>query len=90
MKYKVGDRVKIKDRDEFIKCGQINSNGLMNHHAGTVMTINQVNDEGSWYRMEEDINEACGGWIWTDEMIEGLVHILDIDNDEILSLLEKE
>ncbi|MCB6992412.1 DUF5664 domain-containing protein [bacterium 210820-DFI.6.37] len=70
MKYKVGDRVKIKDIDEFVKCFGINQGGLMNHHAGTVMTVREV---ATGYFMEEDTGENYGdGWVWGDDMIEGL------------------
>ena len=76
MKYKVGDRVRIKDIDwynenkdakhECVDCG--NGIGFYKHmteYCGKVMTISQV-----WnytYEMENHVSN------WTDEMIEGLV-----------------
>lgn len=71
MRYKVGDRVKIKDIDEFVKCFGVNHNG-MDHHAGTVMTVRELTGNGVYF-MEEDTSEnSSDGWAWNDDMIEGL------------------
>lgn len=72
MKYKVGDRVRIKtklaDRTSSGTC----LNPKMRKWAGRVMTIESVSFHT--YRMLEDIGELRpgAGWIWGDDWIEGL------------------
>lgn len=66
MKYKVGDRVLI--RDDLVECGKYGSNSVaidMLRFRGRILTIENISacDE---YRMLEDTRWFC----WTDEMIE--------------------
>ena len=72
MRYKVGDKVRIKD--DISACIYINKQGLMDKWQGKVMTIRGY--EGGCYKMKEDIYEYrdnnTPGWSWHDDMIEGL------------------
>lgn len=72
MRYKVGDKVRIKD--DISVCRYINKQGLMDKWQGKVMTIRGY--EGRCYKMKEDIYEYrdnnTPGWSWHDDMIEGL------------------
>ena len=74
MKYKVGDKVRIKSLDWYnanknenlyIDCGDICFGLLNKPFCGEVLTIKEI--EEHYYTVEE--NEI----FWTDEMIEGLV-----------------
>ena len=74
MKYKVGDRVRIKSLDWYDKnknefgnvpLGQFSFNCCNTHLCGTILTISRVLSD--YYLIEE--NDAY----WTDDMIEGLV-----------------
>ena len=76
LKYKVGDRVKIKSLDwynknknetGFIIFNDVNFMPEMSRYCGEILTINQVVEVFGEYTMSE-----CG-FLWTDEMIEGLV-----------------
>ena len=71
MKYKVGDRVKIKENlSENLYLGM-----RMAKWQGEVMTIRAV-ERGNYYKMLEDMDEFfenhTPGWIWYEDMIEGL------------------
>lgn len=81
MKYKVGDKVRIKNL-EWYKNAVKDKDGCvecklcylffpeMSKYCGDVMTIEYLNpeyDPQSYAFAEDD------GWSWTDEMIEGLV-----------------
>ena len=69
-KYKVGDRVKIKDslRDMIGKCTSLNTyiNSSMASHIGKVTTIRKTNVAGY---MCYHLNGA-GDWVWDDTMLE--------------------
>jgi len=79
MKYKVGDKVRIKTWKEMEKeYGGVDSQGdmvltggtfviNMKKYCGKIMTILRVRYDGK-YRMKED----NGDWGWTDKMIKGL------------------
>ena len=75
MKYKVGDRVRIKSLEWYnrytngteVKCKHFLFICDMKKYCGQIMTINVVG--GFSYDMIED----DGTYVWTDEMIEGLV-----------------
>ena len=77
MKYKVGDKVRIKSLDWYNQNKDVsliestnsyhNFIAIMQDFCGKVMTISNVNSD--YYDMVED----AGEYFWTDEMIEGLV-----------------
>lgn len=77
MKYKVGDKVRIKNLDWYNQNKDVsliestnsyyNFIEVMQDFCGKVMTISSVNND--YYDMVED----AGEYFWTDEMIEGLV-----------------
>lgn len=72
MKYKVGDRVRIKTKLTSETRSAIFLNPKMHKWEGKVMTIESVNYDA--YRMLEDVGELCpgAGWFWSDDWIEGL------------------
>lgn len=72
MKYKVGDRVRIKTELKRQTRSGILLNPEMRKWAGRVMTIESVTSHT--YRMLEDIGELSpeSGWVWGDDWIEGL------------------
>ena len=76
MKYKAGDKVKIKNLDwynenksetGFITFNYVNFMPEMSRYCDEILTINQVVEVFGQYTMSE-----CG-FLWTDEMIECLV-----------------
>lgn len=76
MKYKVGDRVKIKsldwynenkDKDGVVHCGDTGFDNYMSVFCGSVVTIGWVYPYNRY-----DIREDMHYRTWTDEMIEGL------------------
>lgn len=76
MKYKVGDKVKIKSLDwynenksktGFISFDDVNFMPEMSRYCGEILTINRVVEVFGQYLMSE-----CG-FLWTDEMFECLV-----------------
>ena len=83
MKYKVGDKVRIKsldwynenkDEDEIVELSTHVFIPEMIEHCGQIVTIKDVfedTDDNVVYYMEEI------DWDWTDEMIEGLVEEKD-------------
>ena len=74
MKYKVGDRVRIKTKLTSKSRSGIFLNPKMRKWEGKVMTIESVSDDA--YRMLEDIGELCTGkgWDWGADWIEGLAN----------------
>lgn len=72
MKYKVGDRVRIKTELKRQTRSGVLLNPKMHKWAGRVMTIESVTSHT--YRMLEDIGELSpeSGWVWGDDWIEGL------------------
>ena len=76
MKYKVGDKVRIKSLDWYnenknkygeIRVGDGYWNKQIKDFCSSIMTIYRIVDN-KWYMMEETFGTA----MWTDEMIEGL------------------
>ena len=68
MKYKVGDKVRVR-RDLRIRThyGALIFVSGMNYYKGRIVTISKV--YSTYYCIEEDI----GTWMWTEEMFDGLV-----------------
>ena len=85
MKYKVGDKVRVRQWDDMVeKYGMIeycvNTPNYsfvpeMRKHCGKVVIIGKVNEFMGTYYIEGDI----GGWYWTDEMFEN-VYYSCVDN----------
>lgn len=69
MKYKVGDKVRIKSLDWYIDCGNVCFVHNMATLCGKIVTISSILPTLEVYRIKEDNGE----FNWTDEMIEGLV-----------------
>lgn len=74
MKYKVGDRVRIKTELKRQTSSGVLLNPKMRKWAGRVMTIESV--IAHTYRMLEDIGELSpeSGWVWGEDWIEGLAN----------------
>lgn len=80
MKYKVGDKVRVRQWDDMVKeFGELFSDisivkaddrclfkNEMKKYCGTVVTIEKVVNEYERYLIEEDYKN----WYWTDEMFE--------------------
>lgn len=90
MKYKIGDKVKVKsldwynqNKDEFgkVKCGGYVFPYPMTKHCGKTVTIRCINTKDCYYVIYED----DGYRSWTDEMIEGIVDI-EKPQDKMVSL----
>lgn len=71
MKYSIGDKVRIVNKwgDGCYE----NYEGKMDKWLGKVMTIREVDEEGEWYKMEEDGEEFTDGWHWYEPSIAELV-----------------
>ena len=93
MKYKVGDKVRVR-RDLVVDneygVGNWAFNSAMNLFLGQEVTIDAVKDDCEEDINHYDIEEDFGMWGWVDEMFEGyaneykLIDILNkIANDEI-------
>ena len=65
MKYKVGDKEKVREDLEMGKTyGELTFSTQMREYKGQIVTIETADDDG--YQIEEDeLN-----WYWTDEMLE--------------------
>lgn len=91
MKYKVGDRVRIKTELAGITSSGIYLSPKMCKWAGRVMTIESVT--AHTYRMLEDIGELRPGkgWVWGDDWIEGLADnfkiVITTDGNTVLARL---
>ena len=67
MKYKVGDKVKVRENLKTGKTyGKIFFYEQMKEYRGQIVTIKVVNDDG--YHIEEDKQN----WYWSDEMLEDI------------------
>lgn len=84
MKYKVGDKVKIKsfewynenkDEDGFVHCGNRVFDDYMSVFCGSIVTIGGLYSYSGY-----DICEDMQCRTWTDEMIEGIVDAESQDN----------
>lgn len=83
MKFKVGDKVRIKNN---LKQGHEYSIYVakgMEKYAGKIMTIRKI--EGEKYKMEEDRKEYFNdGWYWTKEMFEDQFTKSNLQNGDIV------
>lgn len=71
MKYKVGDKVRVRrDLENDVSYGSQCTVEEMMDYKGNVVTISEVGQ--TCYQIEGDEE----GWSWTDEMLEGLVEEL--------------
>ena len=79
MKYKVGDKVKIKslewyntfkDEHGVVDCGQWCFDKKMSRFCGKIVTICESDDMFKWYRIREENNSHIK---YNNNMIEGLV-----------------
>ena len=86
MKYKVGDKVKIKslewyntfkDEDGVVDCGQWWFDKKMSRFCGKIVTICELDDMFNWYRISEEKNPHIR---FNNNMIECLVE--EINNDK--------
>lgn len=69
MKYKVGDKVRVRsDLQISRRYGSYMFSSGMDHYKGSVVTISKVHLNLYFYYIEEDEEK----WIWADEMFEGL------------------
>lgn len=78
MKYKVGDKVRVKSLDwykshetsklGYVDCGEMPFINTMVKFCNRIVTISKVNSKYGYYDIEDD--DGVNGW--TDEMIEGL------------------
>ena len=88
MRYKVGDKVRIVSKWGEGCCNS--QNGGMDKWLGKVMTVRYVGI--TIYRMVEDTEDnKSGGWVWTENCIEGLAGenkiVITTDGTETLARL---
>ena len=69
LKYKVGDRVKIKSFDWFRAIEYNSFSTLQSRYYGEILTIKSVNEKLQYYCMVEDGGQYC----WTEATIEGKI-----------------
>ena len=84
MKYKVGDKVKIReDLDTNEMYGAWDCSTNMKHCSGMIATIVRCNDDSDCYQI--DVDDKC--YNWSDEMFEGLVDsVLDEEKAIIVDI----
>ena len=92
MKYEIGDKVRIKSIDWYnknkdkygdVSCGEFDFVEGMKKFCSETLTISEDVDYG--YLMLEDNH----GYVWTDEMIEGLVEEETKSENELLDEYEE-
>ena len=68
MKYKVGDKVRVRrDLEEYGQYGKYSANRNMAELHGSIVEIKKVENENQRYEINDNL------YYWTDEMFEGLV-----------------
>lgn len=68
MKYKVGDKVRVRrDLEEYGQYGKYGANRNMAELHGSIVEIKKVENENQRYEINDNL------YYWTDEMFEGLV-----------------
>ena len=96
LKYKIGDKVLIKDLDWYNKnkdpYGDVKTEhsyfrDFMCCYCGKTMTIKNISTiyGNTFYQMEEDSGHYC----WEDEMIENKISDSKLQNPSMLSALER-
>lgn len=96
-KYKIGDKVLIKDLDWYIKnkdpFGDVKTEhtyfrDFMSYYCGKMMTIKNISTilNNTFYCMEEDSGLYC----WEDEMIENKISISKSQNPPMLYTFKKD
>ena len=86
MKYKVGDKVRIKNNlDVNSMYGGWMFNCLMEEYKGKLATITEAIDFKQYYHLDTDNKRFC----WTDEMLEGVETEYNIQNDDITITLKQ-
>lgn len=92
MKYKVGDKVRIKsldwyntfkDEDGVVDCGQWCFDKKMSRFCGKIVTICESDDMFKWYRIREENNSHIR---YNNNMIEGFA---DVEPQEKMVSLDK-
>ena len=92
MKYKVGDKVRIKsldwyntfkDEDGVVDCGQWCFDKKMSRFCGKIVTICESDDMFNWYRIREENNSYIR---YNNNMIEGFA---DVEPQEKMVSLDK-
>jgi len=95
MKYKVGDKVKIREDlipgEEYGK-DELYFNSYMGQDVGKIATIATIEDRESGKRYTLAIQEGCSSGWWNDEMLEDVVTVKTEPNEykELASLLLEE
>lgn len=83
MKYKVGDKVKIKSLDWYnanrdyngnVECGFYYFIEEMSKYCGKILTIGEI--YRNYYDLQEDEN-----FIWTDDMFDSIIDIIENTDD---------
>lgn len=72
MKYKVGDKVRIRKDLVEDSTGDIRVTSGMVKLAGQVVTIKGIHDSELTYSVEETI------WVWTDDMLEPVNNLIEV------------
>lgn len=82
MKYKVGDKVRVRsDLQISRRYGTYMFASGMDDYKGSVVTISKAHQNLYFYCIEED----RGRWIWADEMFEGLAE--ELTAEEAIKIL---
>ena len=84
MRFKVGDKVRIKN---FLVVGKDYGNetfiGEMEKYKGKIGVIQSADEEDKDYKVLIDNNKESLAWYWTDEMLEPYNETNNIDNNVI-------
>lgn len=74
MKYKVGDKVRIRSLEVLKNHPKANSEGLMNKYCGNIAEVVDIAREGV-YKLDIDRKDFCGsGWFWSEDMLEDVAY----------------
>jgi len=85
MKYKVGDKVRVKeDLSHKEQYGEFGVMEDMENYKNKVATITQV--DRARYRLDIDKDAPGGRWAWTDEMLEDIIEPTQSDLEKYKDL----